>query len=91
MPIYEFYCNHCETIFEYLQLGFNNNSTPICSKCKSTNNKRILSHHINYYIPNDYELGKRPYWEGVDPQTNAPLEIHSKRAEDLKRHKGTIP
>jgi putative FmdB family regulatory protein len=40
MPIYEFYCSSCHTVFNFLSKRINTNATPACPKCgKSTARK----------------------------------------------------
>jgi putative FmdB family regulatory protein len=42
MPIYEYKCCDCETVFEVFT-SLNGAQTPCCSKCKSTHVKKIIS------------------------------------------------
>ena len=42
MPIYEFLCEHCNTIFNFLSRGINTTSIPGCPKCTRPL-KKILS------------------------------------------------
>ena len=40
MPIYEFYCPGCHTVFNFLSKRINTEGTPVCPKCgKSTSRK----------------------------------------------------
>jgi len=43
MPIYEFYCERCNTIFNFYSKSIHTNKQPICPKCKTRKLKRLLS------------------------------------------------
>ena len=43
MPIYEFYCEQCHTIFNFFSRTVNTRKTPDCPKCKQTKLARQVS------------------------------------------------
>ena len=43
MPIYEFYCDPCHTIFNFLSKRINTATTPPCPKCAATLNRQVSS------------------------------------------------
>ncbi len=43
MPVYEFYCPHCHTIFNFLSKRINTTDTPFCPKCSSRDMQRKVS------------------------------------------------
>jgi len=43
MPIYEFYCERCNTIFNFYSKSISTDRQPICPKCKTMKLKRFLS------------------------------------------------
>lgn len=43
MPLYEFQCNDCATVFEVLIITERDKEAIECKKCKSVNVKKILS------------------------------------------------
>jgi putative FmdB family regulatory protein len=43
MPIYEFYCKDCNTIFNFFSRSVNTTKKPTCPKCKKTTLERQLS------------------------------------------------
>ncbi len=45
MPIYEFYCEDCHTIFNFLSGTVNTSKRPICPKCK----KKKLSRQVSLF------------------------------------------
>lgn len=45
MPIYEFYCNDCHTIFNFFSRTINTTKKPKCPQCKT----RILSREISMF------------------------------------------
>jgi len=43
MPIYEFYCERCNTIFNFYSKSITPDKQPICPQCNTMKLKRILS------------------------------------------------
>jgi len=43
MPIYEFYCSHCNTIFNFFSKTVNTRKKPNCPKCKTRKLSRQMS------------------------------------------------
>jgi putative FmdB family regulatory protein len=43
MPIYEFYCEACNTIFNFFSRSVNTTKTPACPRCKSMTLSRCMS------------------------------------------------
>jgi putative FmdB family regulatory protein len=43
MPIYEFYCQHCNTIYNFLSRTVNTEKIPDCPKCKEVKLQRKVS------------------------------------------------
>jgi putative FmdB family regulatory protein len=43
MPIYEFYCNDCHTIYRFFSKKINTTKIPNCPECKNTKLSRQLS------------------------------------------------
>ncbi len=43
MPIYEFYCEDCNTIFSFFSRRVNTETTPLCPKCEGDTLSRRLS------------------------------------------------
>jgi putative FmdB family regulatory protein len=43
MPIYEFYCDACNTIFSFYSKTINTDKRPACPKCKAINLERRMS------------------------------------------------
>ncbi len=43
MPIYEFYCDHCNTIFNFFSKTVNTRKKPKCPKCKTKTLSRQMS------------------------------------------------
>lgn len=43
LPIYEFYCKRCNTVFQFYSRTINTNTIPRCPKCKRPKLERILS------------------------------------------------
>ena len=60
MPIYEFYCDHCNTIVSFLSRGVNTTSSPPCPKCR----KAALDRRISMFA---VATGGRSKDDAVDP------------------------
>ena len=43
MPIYEFYCKKCNTIYSFFSKSVNTTKTPACPKCKTVSLSRQMS------------------------------------------------
>jgi len=43
MPIYEYYCNKCNTIFSFLSKTFSVEKEPVCPRCKGGLKKHVSS------------------------------------------------
>ncbi len=43
MPIYEFYCEDCNTIFNFFSSSVNTTKRPLCPRCKQKKLKRQMS------------------------------------------------
>jgi putative FmdB family regulatory protein len=43
MPIYEFYCERCNTIFNFYSKSINTSKQPMCPKCREMKLRRFLS------------------------------------------------
>jgi putative FmdB family regulatory protein len=43
MPIYEFYCKHCNTIYKFFSRTINTSKIPTCPKCNSVHMERAMS------------------------------------------------
>ena len=43
MPIYEFYCERCNTVFNFYSRSINTTKQPTCPKCREIKLKRFLS------------------------------------------------
>ena len=43
MPIYEYQCSDCQAVFETLVTSVSAGKEIVCSQCKSTNVKKIMS------------------------------------------------
>jgi putative FmdB family regulatory protein len=43
MPIYEFHCKKCNTIYKFFSKAVNTEKIPNCPKCKTSKLKRVIS------------------------------------------------
>lgn len=65
MPIYEFYCKDCNTIFNFFSKTVNINKKPQCPKCKSnTLTRQVSLFAITGNAKEDSEMDDLPFDEG---------------------------
>ena len=64
MPIYEFFCPDCNTVFKFLSRSINTNKKPLCPKCE----KDILEKQVSLFAA----LGGAK--ESDDPMENLPID-----------------
>ena len=94
MPIYEFYCDPCNTIFSFFSKGVNTTRRPKCPKCKV----QVLSRQMSRFAvtgraKEDGDLDDLPFDEGRMEQAMQMLagqadtinEDDPKQAADLMR------
>lgn len=65
MPIYEFYCEDCHTIFNFFSRTINTTKRPVCPKCK----KKKLQRQVSVFAftgkaKEDSDLDDLPFDEG---------------------------
>ena len=65
MPIYEFYCDDCHTIFNFFSRTVNTSKTPACPKCQ----KKKLSRQVSVFAvtgraKEDGDMEDLPFDEG---------------------------
>ena len=63
MPIYEFYCENCHTVFNFFSQRVNTEKRPDCPKCNRSRLERQVS--VFSVSRNRAEQGSEPF-EGVD-------------------------
>jgi len=55
MPIYEFYCERCNTIFNFYSKSINTTKQPLCPRCRKETLKRFLS---TFSVLRDFSKGE---------------------------------
>ena len=58
MPIYEFYCEHCHTIYNFLSRSVNTEKIPLCPKCENVKLQRKISLFAAISSRGDAESGE---------------------------------
>ncbi len=56
MPIYEFYCERCNTVFNFFSKSVNTETVPNCPKCRDVKLKREMSLFANISKRKDEEV-----------------------------------
>ncbi len=65
MPIYEFYCDRCHTIFNFFSRTVNTRKVPLCPRCKDNKLSRQVSMFaIAGRAKEDGEMDDLPFDEG---------------------------
>ncbi|PID56177.1 hypothetical protein CSB45_12420 [candidate division KSB3 bacterium] len=70
MPIYEFYCRHCHTIYNFLSRSVNTEKIPFCPKCADVKLQRKVSLFATISRRGDAESGE----DGMPPIDEARME-----------------
>ena len=74
MPIYEFYCEDCNTIFNFYSKTINTRKVPKCPKCKKAKLTRQISlFSISGKAKEDGDMEDLPFDEGKMEQAMAML------------------
>ena len=68
MPIYEFYCGRCNTVFNFFSRGVNTQKVPGCPKCG-----RKLSRQMSLFAK-VRRGGEEPAADGMPPIDEAKME-----------------
>lgn len=81
MPIYEFYCDHCNTIFNFFSKSVNTRKKPKCPKCKT----RPLSRQMSAFAftgraKEDGDMDDLPFDEGKMEQA---MQMLAGEAENI--------
>ena len=99
MPIYEFYCQDCNTIFNFFARSVNTTKTPNCPKCKTRPLTRQMSAFaVTGRAKEEGDMGDLPIDEGRMEQAMQMLageaekinEDDPKQAADLMRKLTTM-
>ena len=65
MPIYEFYCDDCNTIYNFFSKSINTRKKPKCPDCKKTTLSRMMSSFaVTGKAKEDGDLDDLPFDEG---------------------------
>ncbi|MBL0712734.1 MAG: zinc ribbon domain-containing protein [Desulfosarcina sp.] len=65
MPIYEFYCDHCNTIFNFLSRTVNTRKVPLCPRCRENKLSRQVSMFaVTGQAREDSDMDDLPFDEG---------------------------
>lgn len=65
MPIYEFYCGRCHTIYNFFSRSINTTATPDCPRCrKATMTRQVSLFAITGRASEDADLDDLPVDEG---------------------------
>ena len=83
MPIYEFYCDDCNTIFNFFSKTINTNKKPKCPKCKTkTLDRQMSAFAIAGKAKEDGELDDLPFDESKMEQAMGMLAGEADRMDE---------
>jgi putative FmdB family regulatory protein len=84
MPIYEFYCDDCNTIFNFFSKSINTAKKPKCPKCKTkTLSRQMSAFSITGKAKEDGETGDLPFDEG---KMERAMQMLTGEAEKINEH-----
>jgi putative FmdB family regulatory protein len=83
MPIYEFYCADCNTLFNFFSKTINTRKTPKCPKCKTADlSRRMSAFAVTGRAREDSEAGDLPIDERKMEQAMQMLAGESERINE---------
>ena len=83
MPIYEFYCDDCNTIFNFFSKTINTTKKPKCPKCKTkTLDRQMSAFAIAGKAKEDGELDDLPFDESKMEQAMGMLAGEADRMDE---------
>lgn len=97
MPIYEFYCDRCNTIYKFFSRKINTSKIPVCPKCHCDEMQRVMStfstlsksgkdeEEENYNLPDIDERKMEKAMAMLAREAEGMNEDDPKQAADLMR------
>ena len=80
MPIYEFYCEACHTIFNFFSKTINTSKKPLCPKCKTVLDRRMSAFAVTGRAREQGDADDLPFDEGKMAQA---MEMLAGEAEKI--------
>lgn len=68
MPIYEFHCHKCNTVFQFFSRSANTDKVPFCPRCKRVRLKRQMSVFAKVSGKRDEEAGTEADMPPIDEE-----------------------
>ena len=67
MPIYEYYCNKCNTLFDFYSMTFSVEKAPVCPRCKGDLKKYVSSFAFSQKMrgPDSLSMSTKMLYEGM--------------------------
>ena len=81
MPIYEFYCRKCHTIFNFFSTSVNTEKRPMCPRCRKTRLDRRMS--VFSVSRNRGEEEDMPLPDMDESKMEAAMNVLAKEAEHM--------
>ena len=83
MPIYEFFCENCNTIFNFFSKTVNTTKRPNCPKCKTKSlNRQVSLFAFTGKASEDGDMGDLPFDEGKMEQAMNMLSREADRIDE---------
>lgn len=84
MPIYEFYCEDCHTVYSFFSLRINTEKIPACPKCPRTRLERQASVFAVSKNLTEDQAGDEPDLSGMDEaKLERAMEMIAREAENM--------
>ena len=80
MPIYEFYCRDCHTIFNFFSGSVNTKTVPPCPKCQKKLSRQVSRFAITGKAKEDNDMDDLPIDEGKMEQA---MNMLAREAENI--------
>jgi putative FmdB family regulatory protein len=82
MPIYEFYCNDCNTIFNFFSYRIDTEKLPLCPKCNKKHLDRLISKVS--FLKGAKEQADNPLPDIDEGKLRKAMSLLEKEAADLR-------
>lgn len=81
MPVYEFYCSKCHTIFSFYSASVNTEKRPLCPKCRKVTLERRMS--VFSTLKTRGEEGDSPMPDFDESKMEQAMNLLSREAEQI--------
>jgi putative FmdB family regulatory protein len=83
MPIYEFYCKKCNTVYKFFSKSVNTQKVPRCPACRDTKLRRVMSQFATLKTRGEDQSGDQPMPDIDEGRLEKAMEMLASEAEGI--------